>query len=95
MTTPRPTQPPADLAGDLIQPGHPLFGVVWINPERMSGAPCFFRTRVPVQHLFDNLRAGVTIEQFLSDFSGITREQVEFVLDRAAKGFFRQLGLAA
>jgi hypothetical protein len=29
-----------DLAGDLVQPGHPLFGVVWVNRERTSGSPC-------------------------------------------------------
>ena len=43
------------LRGDKIQPGHPLFGVVWINPNRVSGTPCFYRTRVPVQNLFDSL----------------------------------------
>jgi hypothetical protein len=29
---------PEHLVGDLIQSGHPLFGLVWINPERVSGA---------------------------------------------------------
>ena len=33
---------PEHLVGDLIQSGHPLFGLVWINPERVSGAPCFY-----------------------------------------------------
>src|SRR4051794_27893870 len=33
------------LEGDKIQPGHPLFGLVWINPKRVSGAPCFYGTR--------------------------------------------------
>jgi len=31
---------PKLLEGDKIQPGHPLFGLVWINPKRVSGAPC-------------------------------------------------------
>ena len=31
---------PKLLEGDRIQPGHPLFGLIWINPARVSGAPC-------------------------------------------------------
>lgn len=69
-----------DLEGDLVLPGDPLFGVVWINPARMSGTPCFFGTRVPVKHLFDYLRAGRTIEFFLDDFPGVTRAQIDTVL---------------
>jgi hypothetical protein len=43
---------PEHGVGDLIQSGHPLLGLVWINPERVSGAPCFFSTRVPITTLF-------------------------------------------
>jgi uncharacterized protein (DUF433 family) len=32
--------------------------VVNINPERMSGAPCFTGTRVPVEFLFEHLEKG-------------------------------------
>ena len=56
----RPSMPltPEDLEGDLVQPGHPLFGIVWANRQRMSGTPCFAGTRVPVQSLFDHLEGG-------------------------------------
>ena len=81
---PRPVLP-EDLEGDAIRPGNPLFGTMWINPNRMSGAPCFYGTRVPVKHLFDYLRAGHTIAAFLDDFPGVTRQQAEVVLDRAAE----------
>lgn len=47
-----------ELVGDLIGRGDPRFGIVWINPERMIGTPCFFGTRVPVKALFDYLEAG-------------------------------------
>jgi len=57
---------PRFLEGDRIQPGHPLFGLIWINLERVSGAPCFYGTRVPVKNLFDSLAAGVTREQALA-----------------------------
>lgn len=73
----------ADLAGDLIQRADPLFGIVWINPARMSGTPCFYATRVPVKHLFDYLRAGDTLDAFLDDFPGVERSQAAAVLELA------------
>lgn len=71
---------PEHLVGDRIQPGHPLFGIIWINPQRVSGAPCFFGTRVPVKTLFDVLAGGETMEDFLDGFDGVDREQAEIVL---------------
>ena len=71
------------LVGDLVQRGHPLFGLVWINRDRVSGAPCFYGTRVPVKTLFDSLAAGETLEQFLDDFEGVSREQAEALLELA------------
>lgn len=74
---------PEHLVGDLILPGHPLFGIVWINPQRVSGTPCFFGTRVPLQNLFDYLEGGHTPDDFLDGFPGVTREQSVAVLQRA------------
>jgi len=84
-TPPRPAIAPADLEGDLISPGNPLFGTVWVNPNRMSNAPCFYGTRVPVRHLFDYLRTGHTLAEFLDDFPGITLPQTAAVRQRAAE----------
>jgi uncharacterized protein (DUF433 family) len=80
-----------DLEGDLIQPGHPLFGVVWVNPQRLSGAPCFAGTRVPVRTLFDHLEAGDSLNDFLEGFPGVTREQAVALLELAAAGMLDQL----
>src|SRR4051812_41285799 len=79
----RPAKPftPQDLEGDLIQSGHPLFGIIWVNRDRMSGAPCFAGTRVPVQSLFDHIEAGDTLQTFLDDFPEVTREQAIAVLE--------------
>src|SRR6202035_1906185 len=49
---------------------------VWVNPQRMSGTPCFRGTRVPVQSLIDLLEGGETIDQFLELYPSITRQQV-------------------
>lgn len=80
-----------DLVGDKIQPGHPLFGIVWINRERVSGAPCFFGTRVPIKTLFDCLAHGDSLEDFLDGFEGVDREQAEAVLELAGGGLLNDL----
>jgi uncharacterized protein (DUF433 family) len=89
----RPAKPlsPEALEGDLVQPGHPLFGIIWVNPERMSGAPCFAGTRVPVKNLFDYLEHGEPLDTFLDDFEGVTREQAEAVIALAARGLLGTL----
>ena len=74
---------PKLLEGDKIQPGHALFGLVWINPKRMSGTPCFYGTRVPLKNLFNSLASGETLEEFLDGFDGVTREQARTTLDLA------------
>ena len=82
---------PAELIGDKIQPGHPLFGIVWINRERVSGTPCFFGTRVPIKTLFDCLAAGESMDQFLDDFEGVSREQAEALLELAGSHLLSDL----
>ena len=52
-----------------------------IDPEVMSGAPVFKRTRVLVQSLFDYLEGGDSIEEFLSDFPSVERAQVIGLLE--------------
>ena len=63
---------------------------VWTDPERMGGVPCFRGTRVPVKSLFDYLRGGHPLDEFLDHFPSVTREQALAALDvasrRAAKG---------
>ncbi|MBA2734997.1 MAG: DUF433 domain-containing protein [Acidobacteria bacterium] len=54
--------------------------IVWTDPERMSGAPCFYGTRVPIKNLFDYLEGGQSLETFLEDFEGVSREQADAVL---------------
>src|SRR5437763_1498821 len=80
-----------NLAGDLIQAGHPLFGLIWINPARLSGAPCFYGTRVPVQNLFDYIESGYPLSQFLDDFEGVSREQAIGVMELARVGLLAEL----
>ncbi len=57
--------------------------VVKVDPEIMSGAPCFVGTRVPIQNLIDYLEGGDSIDEFLEDFPTVTREQVISFLEEA------------
>lgn len=54
-------------------------------PSTVSGVWVFRNTRVPVAALFENLRDGATIDQFLEWFPGVTHAQVEAVLDYEAQ----------
>jgi uncharacterized protein (DUF433 family) len=47
----------------------------------VSGAWVFRGTRIPVSALFENLKDGASIDQFLEWFPGVTRAQVEALLD--------------
>lgn len=60
-------------------------GAVERHPEKLSGAWVFRGTRVPVSALFENLEGGATVEQFLQWFPGVTRAQVDAVLEHAAR----------
>jgi len=53
------------------------------QPGRVSGAWLFKGTRVPVKALFENLEAGARIDEFLEWFPGVSKEQVEAVLQHA------------
>jgi len=53
--------------------------------DKMSGAWVFKDTRVPVTALFENLESGATIDNFLEWFPGVTRQQVEAVLQHAER----------
>ncbi len=54
--------------------------IVERSPEKVSGAWVFRGTRVPVAALFENLRDGATVDEFLEWFPGVERAQVEAVL---------------
>jgi uncharacterized protein (DUF433 family) len=54
-------------------------------PGKVSGEWLFRGTRVPVTALFENLEDGATVGQFLEWFPGVTRQQVEMVLEFASQ----------
>jgi len=59
--------------------------VVSRDPEVVSGALVFKGTRVPVDVLIQHLTAGDTLEEFLDDFPGVSREQAIAYLEMTPK----------
>ena len=55
------------------------------HPQKVSGAWVFRGTRVPVSALFANIESGATVDQFVEWFPGVSREQVNLVLEHAAR----------
>jgi uncharacterized protein (DUF433 family) len=53
--------------------------------NRVSGAFVFGGTRVPVAALFENIEGGATTQEFLEWFPGVTAQQVQSVLEHAAR----------
>lgn len=59
--------------------------IVWVDPERMSGVPCFTGTRVPISTLKAYLSKGDRLEEFLDDFPSVSREQALALIELGAE----------
>ncbi len=53
-------------------------------PGKVSGAWVFKDTRLPVTTVFENLEAGLTVDEVMEEFA-VTREQINAVLHFAAE----------
>ncbi len=69
--------------------------VVNVNPKRMSGAPCFTGTRVPISHLFEYIESGETLDEFLRQFPSVTREQAVAALELSKESLLANHEIAA
>ena len=63
---------------------HTTQSAIHSDPQILGGAPVFVGTRVPVRALIDYLEGGDSLDQFLSDFPSVTREQAVAALEEAA-----------
>jgi len=59
--------------------------LITIDKDIQGGQPVFSGTRVPVESLFDHLEAGVSLDDFIEDFPGVTRQQAVALLEAANK----------
>jgi uncharacterized protein (DUF433 family) len=61
--------------------------VVESVPEKLSGAWVVRGTRIPVAAVFENLEDGLSMDEVVGLYDGLTREQVKAVLEFAAESF--------
>lgn len=65
--------------------------IVHSDPDILGGAPVFVGTRVPVDALIDFLEGGDTIEDFLENYPGVSREQVCAFLEEASRALAAEI----
>jgi uncharacterized protein (DUF433 family) len=58
-----------------------LHSAIHSDRDILGGIMVFAGTRVPVRSLFDHLKAGDSIDEFLQGFPSVKREQVLTVLE--------------
>ncbi|MGH2645531.1 MAG: DUF433 domain-containing protein [Chitinophagaceae bacterium] len=59
--------------------------VINVDKEILGGTPVFFGTRVPIKNLFNYLETSESIETFLDDFEGVSKDQVIRLLEMSQK----------
>jgi len=63
--------------------------IVSRDKDILDGTPVFQGTRVPIEALWDYLKAGDTLEEFLEDFPSVDHEQAIALIERAQKRVLR------
>ena len=71
-----PSVPKAEQDTELVPASDPRAAFISVDPQRMSGTPCFVGSRVPIKHLWDYLEGNDPLEQFFDDYEGVSREAV-------------------
>ena len=61
------------------------------TPEIRGGVACFAGTRVGVSQLLGYLRDGYTIDDFLSDFPTVKKDQAQFAIERIDNEYIRAI----
>ncbi|HEV7416870.1 MAG TPA: DUF433 domain-containing protein [Tianweitania sediminis] len=55
------------------------------HPDIVSGAVVFRGTRIPVEAFFENLAAGLTLEELLRNYPAVGRERAEAAILQAGR----------
>ena len=66
--------------------------VIVQDPDIHSEAPVFRGTRVPFQTLLDYLEGGETLDEFLKQYPGVSREQAIAALEEAKSLLLARFG---
>jgi uncharacterized protein (DUF433 family) len=71
----------ADVPQTELSPRrHPERPPITTNPEKLGGTPTIAGTRLPVTALIDHLILGYDIDEFIAEFDGADRGDVQAVL---------------
>ncbi len=65
--------------------------IIHSDPEIHSGDPVFVGTRVPVRVLLDYIEGGDSLDVFLDNYPGVSREQAVAFLEEAARAAMAQI----
>ncbi|HEY2930739.1 MAG TPA: DUF433 domain-containing protein [Acidobacteriota bacterium] len=57
--------------------------IVHSDPDILGGTPVFIGTRVPLRNLIDYLERGHGLDEFLTEFPSVSREQAIAALEAA------------
>jgi len=75
----------------MLKPRMDPHQIVHSDPDILGGAPVFVGTRVPVDALIDFLEGGDTIESFLENYPGVSREQAVAFLEEASRALVAKI----
>jgi uncharacterized protein (DUF433 family) len=53
------------------------------NPSVLGGRPVFRGTRVPIETLFENLADGLSVDEIVSSYPSLDRDDLVAVLEQA------------
>ena len=69
--------------------------LITVDRDWLGGEPCFTGRRVPVKALFDFVKAGHSLGEFLDAYPSVSREHAVAVLDLATKAIVEPAATAA
>jgi len=81
------TPPLSGMLGAVMDPKQ----IIQSDPDILGGTPVFVGTRVPVDALIDFLEGGDTVEDFLENYPGVSREQVFAFLEEASRALLAKI----
>jgi uncharacterized protein (DUF433 family) len=73
------------MEGGMAEP------IIIIDPEIVSGTPCFRGTRVPFKNLIDYLEGGHSLGEFLQQFPTVTRAMAIQALEEAKESLLAKI----
>jgi len=65
--------------------------IIVVDPEIMSGTPCFRGTRVPFKNMIDYLEGSHSLDEFLRQFPTVSRAMAVQALEEAKESLLARI----